>query len=74
MTAYSSYDGVPAVADYHLLTEILRQEWGYKYWVSSDAGATDRLCDAFKMCASGPVDATAIVQYVSYTYDLPCSY
>lgn len=65
MTAYSAYDGIPAVADYHLLTEILRGEWGYKYWISSDAGATDRLCAAFKMCTAKPIDKTAIVQFVS---------
>ncbi|KAG9097940.1 hypothetical protein FRC06_006984 [Ceratobasidium sp. 370] len=39
MTAYSSYDGVPAVTNDHLLVEILRREWGYKYWVVSDAGS-----------------------------------
>ncbi|KAL5635799.1 hypothetical protein ACGC1H_004560 [Rhizoctonia solani] len=38
MTAYSSYDGVPAVTNKHLLTDILRREWGYKYWAVSDAG------------------------------------
>ncbi len=36
MSAYHSYDGVPAVADYHTLTEILRGEWNYKYFVTSD--------------------------------------
>lgn len=65
MTAYSSYDGIPSVADHHLLTDILRGEWGYRYWVTSDAGATDRLCDAFKMCQAKPLDKHAIVQYVS---------
>lgn len=34
MSAYHSYDGVPAVADKHTLTDILRGEWGYKYFVS----------------------------------------
>jgi beta-glucosidase len=34
MSAYHSYDGVPAVADKHILTDILRGEWGYKYFVS----------------------------------------
>lgn len=52
MSAYSSYDGVPQVADPHTLTEILRDEWGYQFWVTSDAGATDRLADAFYMCPS----------------------
>lgn len=65
MTAYSAYDGIPAIADHHMLTDILRGEWGYKFWVTSDAGATDRLCDAFKMCESK--DHEAIIQYVSHS-------
>jgi beta-glucosidase len=40
MSAYHSYDGVPAIADYHTLTEILRGEWGYKYFVTSDVCQT----------------------------------
>lgn len=28
MSAYHSYDGIPAISDYHTLTEILRDEWG----------------------------------------------
>ena len=54
------YDGIPAVADYHTLTEILREEWGFKYWVTSDAGATDRLCTAFKLCRADPIDKEAV--------------
>ncbi|KAL4807743.1 glycoside hydrolase superfamily [Aspergillus unguis] len=60
MSAYHSYDGIPAVADYHLLTEILREEWGYEYFVISDAGATDRLCNNFHTCASNPIDSEAV--------------
>ncbi|KAI1369789.1 glycoside hydrolase family 3 protein [Xylaria arbuscula] len=63
MSAYHSYDGVPAVADRHVLTEILREEWGYKYFVSSDAGGTDRLCSSFGMCESSPIDSPAVVKY-----------
>ncbi|TKX24853.1 glycosyl hydrolase family 3 N terminal domain-containing protein [Elsinoe australis] len=51
MSAYHSYDGIPAVADHHTLTEILREEWGYKYFVMSDAGGTDRLFANFRTCA-----------------------
>jgi beta-glucosidase len=51
MSSYNSYDGVPTVADHHLLTEILRGEWGYEYFVISDAGGTARLADAFSICA-----------------------
>ncbi|GAB1317722.1 beta-glucosidase [Madurella fahalii] len=64
MTAYHSYDGIPAVSDPHLLTDILRDEWGYKYYTMTDAGASDRLCNDFKMCASNPIDKHAIVQYI----------
>lgn len=50
MSAYSSLDGVPQVNDHFTLTEVLRNEWGFNYWVSSDAGATDRLANAFYVC------------------------
>ncbi|KAH7040285.1 glycoside hydrolase superfamily [Microdochium trichocladiopsis] len=63
MSAYHSYDGVPAVANYHHLTEILREEWGYEYFVMSDAGGTDRLCKDFKMCTADPIDGEAIIKY-----------
>lgn len=63
MGSYNSYDGIPTIADYHLMTEILREEWGYKYWLTSDAGATDRLCCAFKMCSCKPIDSEAVTLY-----------
>jgi beta-glucosidase len=63
MGAYHSYDGIPAIADAHMMTEILRNEWGYKYWLTSDAGATDRLCCAFKMCQCKPIDSKAVTMY-----------
>jgi hypothetical protein len=68
MTAYSSYDGVPLIANYHILTEILREEWGYKYWTTSDSGATDRLCYGFKMCSSNPTDHEAVTLYVNRSF------
>ncbi|CAE6512880.1 unnamed protein product [Rhizoctonia solani] len=57
MTAYSSYDGVPAVTNKHLLTDILRREWGYKYWVVSGVCWVDLpmtlhgTCDTRECCA-----------------------
>ncbi|KAJ7124473.1 glycoside hydrolase family 3 protein [Mycena epipterygia] len=50
MTAYSSYDGIPAVANTHLLTDILRNEWGYQYWVTGDAGSVDLLINFHDTC------------------------
>ena len=64
MTSYNSYDGVPVVASHFMLTQILRNEWGYKYFTMSDAGATDRLCFAFKMCEEKPIDKVAVTNYV----------
>ncbi|UPK91229.1 hypothetical protein LCI18_002164 [Fusarium solani-melongenae] len=50
MSSYNSYDGVPTVSDSYLLTDILRDEWGYEYYVISDAGGTARLANAFYIC------------------------
>lgn len=61
MSAYSSYDGVAMITNHHVLTEILREEWGYKCWVTSDSGATDRICDAFKMCKSGDKESITLL-------------
>jgi beta-glucosidase len=44
----------------HLLTDILRGEWDYEYWTTSDYGALDRLCADFQMCAADPPDARSI--------------
>ncbi|OCH93251.1 glycoside hydrolase [Obba rivulosa] len=52
MTAYASYDGVPAVANHHLLTDILRNEWGYQYFVTTDAGSVDLLITTHGTCAT----------------------
>ncbi|KAF8427199.1 family 3 glycoside hydrolase [Boletus edulis BED1] len=50
MTAYTSYDGVPCVANKHLLTDILRNEWGYQYFVTTDAGSIDLLITRHGIC------------------------
>ncbi|CAA7268703.1 unnamed protein product [Cyclocybe aegerita] len=50
MTSYSSYDGIPTIANTHMLTDILREEWGYKYWVTSDAGSVDLLVTLHGTC------------------------
>ena len=50
MSSYNSYDDIPIVADHFILTEILREEWGYEYFVISDAGGTARLINAFHTC------------------------
>lgn len=63
MGSYNAYDGYPTIADEYLLTEVLRENWGYEYWVTSDAGATDRICGAFKMCKTDPIDSKAVTMF-----------
>lgn len=64
MAAYSCYDGIPSVSDSRLLTDILRDSWGYEYFVMSDAGGTDRVCTAFHLCQASPIDSEAVVSLV----------
>jgi beta-glucosidase len=44
MCSYNDIDGVPVSSDRHLLTGILREEWGFEGFVVSDALAIDELC------------------------------
>ncbi|HEY6827006.1 MAG TPA: glycoside hydrolase family 3 N-terminal domain-containing protein [Gemmatimonadaceae bacterium] len=40
MSAYNSVDGLPATQNHHLLTDVLRDDWGFRGVVISDAAAT----------------------------------
>ncbi|KAI9457376.1 glycoside hydrolase superfamily [Boletus coccyginus] len=52
VTAYSSYDGIPSVANKYLLTDILRDEWGYQYFITTDAGSPDLLVTFHGVCST----------------------
>ncbi|MFC1763009.1 glycoside hydrolase family 3 N-terminal domain-containing protein [Planctomycetota bacterium] len=43
MSSYNTYDGVPITGSHYFLTELLRQEYGFKGYVVSDSGAVSRL-------------------------------
>ncbi|MBZ6084554.1 glycoside hydrolase family 3 C-terminal domain-containing protein [Streptomyces olivaceus] len=43
MAAYNEFDGLPCVANRYLLTEVLREEWGFDGLVMADGTAVDRL-------------------------------
>jgi beta-glucosidase len=56
MNAYSSYDGVPMAASHYYLTDLLRNELGFKGYVISDWDAVKQLYD-FHFTASDRADA-----------------
>ena len=41
MSSYNDWDGVPVTASYYFLTELLRQEYGFKGYVVSDSEAVE---------------------------------
>src|SRR5579862_3007813 len=40
MAAYNSVDGSPATQNHHLLTEVVKHDWGFKGFIISDAAGT----------------------------------
>ena len=43
MASYNTYDGIPVQASPYFLTELLRNQYGFKGYVVSDSGAVERL-------------------------------
>ena len=41
MSSYNDYDGVPVTSSNYFLTQLLRQEWGFKGYVVSDSEAVE---------------------------------
>jgi beta-glucosidase len=52
MTGYQSIDGVPSTANRWLLTEVLKDEWGFRGVVVTDWDNTGRLVREQKVCAT----------------------
>jgi beta-glucosidase len=52
MNGYHELDGVPCGADHHLLTEVLREEWGFEGIVVSDYFAVDQLASYHSLVPS----------------------
>lgn len=60
MCAYNRVNGVPNCADYNLLTQIARKEWGFHGYITSDCDAVSIIRDNHKY-ARTPEDAVADV-------------
>ena len=52
MAAYNSWDGIPCSANDRLLTEILRDEWGFEGFVVSDYWGVEGVYEAHKLVDS----------------------
>src|SRR3984885_4599001 len=71
MCAYNAIDGYPACANHELLDHILRRDWGFKGYVTSDCGAVD---DFFEQTAHHPSadKATAAADGIKAGTDTNC--
>ncbi len=49
MAAYNSWDGVPCTCNEKLLTDILRNEWGFKGFVVSDYNSVEGVWEAHRL-------------------------
>jgi beta-glucosidase len=59
MSSYNDYDGVPITGSHHFLTEILRQQWGFRGYVVSDSEAVEFLQSKHRV-TSTPEEAAAM--------------
>ncbi|MDT5041875.1 MAG: beta-xylosidase [Actinoplanes sp.] len=70
MNSYSEVDGVPAGADHWLLTELLRDEWGFEGTVVSDYWAVPFLATMHRIAAD-PGEAGAQALAAGIDIELP---
>lgn len=52
MSAYNALNGIPCGANHELLVDILRTEWGFNGFVTSDCGAIDNIYQNHKYVAT----------------------
>ncbi|MCI0512501.1 glycoside hydrolase family 3 C-terminal domain-containing protein, partial [candidate division KSB1 bacterium] len=62
MCAYNRYAGEACCANKHLLTDILRAEWGFQGYVVSDCGAIDDIFQYHQLVRSMPEAAASSVK------------
>ncbi|MDO5971805.1 glycoside hydrolase family 3 N-terminal domain-containing protein [Flavivirga aquimarina] len=51
MSSYNDYDGVPVSASHYFLTELLREQYGFKGYVVSDSEAVEYVSDKHHVAA-----------------------
>lgn len=69
MTAYNSVDGVPCTSNEYLLSDLLRDEWGFDGFTVSDLGSISGLVGSHRVAAT-PVEAAALAINAGLDADL----
>ncbi len=69
MAAYNAINGVPCHANRRLLTEILREEWGFDGYVVSDCGGVSSIWDSHH---KAPDEVSAAAAALNAGIDLEC--
>ncbi|MFT2008483.1 glycoside hydrolase family 3 N-terminal domain-containing protein [Pontibacter sp. 13R65] len=69
MTAYNSIDGVPCSSNEYLLSDLLRNQWGFNGFTVSDLGSISGLVSSHKVAAT-PADAAALAINAGLDADL----
>jgi beta-glucosidase len=62
MSAYNSINGVPCSASHFLLTDLLRRQWGFRGYVTSDCDAINNIYNPHHYAATPAVAAAMAVQ------------
>jgi beta-glucosidase len=71
MCAYNAYEGQPCCGSDKLMIDILRKDWGYKGYVTSDCGAIN---DFYKTHKTHPDAATAAADGIYHGTDVDCGW
>ncbi|MGA2183805.1 MAG: glycoside hydrolase family 3 N-terminal domain-containing protein [Bryobacteraceae bacterium] len=69
MASYNEIDGIPAHVNTWLLDNVLRQEWGFKGYITSDGGGLQMLVETHHIAADY-VDAARQALAAGVDYDL----
>ena len=69
MTSYNAIDGVPCTGNKYLLTDLLRNQWGFEGFVYSDLQSIEGIATTHR-CAASYEDAGAIALVAGVDVDL----
>jgi beta-glucosidase len=62
MGAYSAINGIPCCADKSLMTDMLRDQWGFRGYVTSDCDAIDNIYEPHHYASSKPIASAMAIQ------------